>query len=93
VQDAIFISPPLERGLEYDWSGKTLTVYFKDHLKANTTYSVTIGASVEDSNNKNKMTEPVTFAFSTGTQIDSGKISGEIMMMKPSGVMVFCIFK
>jgi hypothetical protein len=89
VQDAIFISPPLEKGLEYDWSGKTLTAYFKDTLKTNTTYSITIGASVEDSNNKNKMAEPVTFAFSTGAQIDSGKISGQIYDNEPSGVMVF----
>lgn len=37
VQDAIFISPALKKTLVYDWSGKTLTVYFQDTLKQNTT--------------------------------------------------------
>ena len=89
VQDAIFISPMPSGGLEYDWGGKSLSVYFKDTLKANTTYTVTIGADVQDINNRNKMVEPVTFAFSTGTQIDSGKIAGKIYNDNPSGVMVY----
>ncbi len=89
VQEAIFISPLLLKGLEYDWSGKSLTVYFKDTLKTNTTYTVTIGAETVDLNNRNKMTEPVTFAFSTGAQIDSGKIDGKVFNDDPSGVMVY----
>lgn len=89
VQEAIFISPLLSKGLEYDWSGKSLTVYFKDTLKTNTTYTVTIGAETVDLNNRNKMTEPVTFAFSTGAQIDSGKIDGKVFNDDPSGVMVY----
>jgi len=89
VQDAIFISPPIQNGLEYDWSGKSLSVYFKDSLKSNTTYTITIGAEVEDLNNRNKMAEPVTFAFSTGTKIDTGKISGKIYGNDPGGTMVF----
>jgi hypothetical protein len=89
VQEAIFISPRIENGLDFDWSGRTLTVNFKDTLKQNTTYVVTIGAGVQDINNRNKMTEPVTFSFSTGAQIDSGKISGKIYSEDPSGIMVF----
>ena len=89
VQDAIFISPPMQKGLEYDWSGKSLTVNFKDTLKENTTYTVTIGADVQDINNGNKMTEPVTFTFSTGAKIDSGKIAGKIYDNNPTGVMVY----
>ena len=89
VQEAIFISPRIEKGLEFDWSGRTLTVNFNDTLKQNTTYIITIGAEVQDINNRNKMAEPVTFSFSTGAQIDSGKISGKIYSDDPSGMMVF----
>lgn len=93
VQEAIFISPPLNKSLKYDWNGRSLTVYIQDTLKTNTTYTVTIGAEVADLNNKNKMVEPFTFAFSTGTQIDSGKISGRIYNDDPSGAMVYAFVK
>lgn len=93
VQEAIFISPPLIKSLKYDWSGRSLTVFIQDTLKTNTTYTVTIGAEVADLNNRNKMTEPFTFAFSTGSRIDSGKISGRIYNENPGGTMVFAYLK
>lgn len=93
VQEAIFISPPLSKGLKYDWSGKSLKTFFQDSLKLNTTYTITIGADVEDLNNRNKMEEPYTFAFSTGANLDSGKISGKIYNDDPSGTMVFAYLK
>jgi len=89
VQDAVFISPALQKTLKYDWSGKNLTVYFNDTLKANTTYTVSIGTDVKDMNNGNKMAESLTFAFSTGDKIDKGKISGKIYDPFPEGVMIF----
>ncbi len=89
VRDAIFISPPLKYGIEFNWSGKSLKLVFKDTLKDNTTYTITIGASVSDLNNNNKMSEPYTFAFSTGEVIDEGKISGRIYDSDPIGVMVY----
>lgn len=93
VQDAIFISPPILKGLDYDWSGKTLSVYFNDSVKSNTTYTVVIGTDVLDINNRNKMSEPYTFAFSTGNQIDIGKISGTIYNDDPTGTLVFAYHK
>ena len=89
VQDAIFISPALEKTLIYDWSGKTLTVNFQDTLKQNTTYTVSIGTDVKDVNNGNKMAESFTFAFSTGNKIDKGKISGRVYGVNSEGVMIF----
>lgn len=89
VQEAIFISPTVQKGFVYDWSGRTLRVYFKDTLKLNTTYTVTLGTDIFDLNNHNKMAEPFTFAFSTGSKIDKGKIAGRIYDEKPDGVMVF----
>ncbi|MEJ5349959.1 MAG: Ig-like domain-containing protein [Melioribacteraceae bacterium] len=93
VRDAIFISPPLKYPLEYEWSGRTLKINFQDTLRKNTTYTITIGAGIEDLNNHNKMIEPFSFAFSTGEKIDSGKISGKIYDKDPAGVMVFAYKK
>jgi len=89
AQSAIFVSPAAPKGFIYDWSGKTLTVTFKDTLKQNTTYTITIGSSVEDLTNRNKMKEPASFAFSTGDKIDHGKISGKIYDNNSEGVMIF----
>ncbi len=89
MQEAVFISPALQKPLKYDWSGKTLTVYFNDTLKANTTYTVSIGTDVKDVDNGNKMAESLTFAFSTGNKIDKGRIKGKIYDPSPEGVMIF----
>lgn len=93
VQNAIFISPSIQKGFEYDWSGKTLTVYFKDSLKKNTTYTITVGTDARDINNGNRMAEPYTFAFSTGNKIDKGKIDGKVYDNSPTGVMIFAYQK
>ncbi len=89
VIDAMFISPSMQYPLKYDWGGKTLTVYFKDTLKQNTTYTITIGTDVKDLHNGNKMAESFSLAFSTGAKIDKGKILGKVYDQNPEGVMVF----
>ena len=89
VQDAVFISPALKNILKYDWSGKTVTVYFNDTLKAGMTYTVSIGSEVRDINNANKMNDAVSFAFSTGEKIDKGEINGIVYGEKLEGVSVF----
>lgn len=88
VRNAIFVSPPLKYPFKYDWSGKTLRLELRDTLRRNTTYTITIGAEVEDYNNGNKMLEPFTFAFSTGNTIDIGKVAGKVYNDDPSGVMI-----
>ncbi|MFA3782081.1 Ig-like domain-containing protein [Melioribacteraceae bacterium 4301-Me] len=89
VIESIFISPSVEGQKEYDWSGRTLRVSFRDSLKKNTTYTITIGTDVKDINNGNKMAEAVTFAFSTGDKIYNGTISGKVYGNNISGTMIF----
>jgi hypothetical protein len=89
VQNAIFISPALQKGFEYSWTGKTLEIDIKDTLLSNTTYAVTIGTDVADLNNRNKMAESFSFVFSTGDRIDKGKITGMVRNEKISDVMVY----
>ncbi|MBL1214523.1 MAG: hypothetical protein HND52_14305 [Ignavibacteriae bacterium] len=92
VKESIFISPEIESQIEYDWSGTTVEVSFEDSLKPNTTYSITVGTDVADINNRNKMSEAFNFAFSTGPEIDEGRISGQVYDANPDGV-IMCAYK
>lgn len=89
VQDAVFISPAVEGGIEYDWGGQELEIIFEEPLKENTTYTVTIGTDVKDINNNNNMAEAFTIAFSTGDEIDKGSISGLILDDAAAGALIY----
>jgi hypothetical protein len=88
VEESIFISPYVG-DLEFDWSGRSVEATFPSPLKKNTTYVITIGTDVVDINNGNRMASAYTLAFSTGDEIDRGKIEGRVFDEKPEGVMIF----
>ncbi|MGH2569450.1 MAG: Ig-like domain-containing protein, partial [Bacteroidota bacterium] len=92
VQESIFISPYVGE-LEFDWSGREVEVTFAEPLRENRTYVVTVGTDVVDVNNRNRMGQAVTLAFSTGDFIDQGTIEGQVYPLQskdsPEGVMVF----
>jgi hypothetical protein len=89
VRDAIFISPFIEGALTYSWSGTTLEVTFPEKLKKDVTYTITIGTDVVDLNNKNRMAESFTFAFSTGDKIDKKIISGKVFGKDKEGIFIY----
>ena len=89
ITDAFFISPLIEGQPEYSWTNKTVYITIPDSLKENTTYSIIIGTEITDVNNNNKMIEPFTLTFSTGDQIDSGRISGKVYTDKADGTLIF----
>jgi len=89
VKEAIFISPYIEEGLEYSWTGKSLTATFKEGLEEDKTYTITIGTDVVDHNNKNRMAQSYSFSFSTGEQIDAKSISGKVYDKEPAGILIF----
>ncbi len=88
VEESIFISPYVG-DLEFDWSGRSVEAAFPSPLKKNTTYVITIGTDVVDINNGNRMASAYTLAFSTGDEIDRGKIEGRVFDEKPEGLMIF----
>ncbi len=89
-QDAFFISPKIESKFEYDWSGKTVRVYFdKSKLRENTTYTINIGTDLFDLNNRNKMVKSYNLFFSTGNKIDEGKINGKIYFSDDKDAFIF----
>ncbi len=89
VQEAVFVSPYIEGGMKYEWSGKSVDIIFKDSLKKNTTYTISVGTNVKDLHNANKMADAFVFAFSTGNEIDKGEINGKVFANKIDGVMIF----
>jgi hypothetical protein len=88
AEESIFISPYLG-GLEYSWSGTEVTITFSDTLRSGVTYVVSVGTDVVDTRQKNRMAKGFSLAFSTGSEIDRGVISGRVFDAKPEGVMVF----
>jgi uncharacterized protein (DUF2141 family) len=88
LEESIFISPYLG-DLEFDWSGRDVTIRFSEKLRRNTTYVVNIGTDVVDIRAKNRMGSGYTLAFATGDSIDRGWIGGRVFDAKPEGVMVF----
>ena len=61
VKEAIFISPYIEEGLDYEWTGTSLTATFKKGLEEDKTYTITIGTDVVDHNNINRMAQSYSF--------------------------------
>ncbi len=89
VEESIFLSPNLGT-LTFDWGGKDVEIHFSDSLRQNTTYIFTLGTDAVDTRQPaNHLAHTFALAFSTGTTIDSGSISGKVFDSKPAGVMVF----
>ena len=87
----IIVSPPLTKPPDISLKGKSIQIRFKETLDTSTTYNITLGKSVTDITEGNALTE-MGFAFSTGAQIDSMRISGNVndaYTNKPSkGVLI-----
>lgn len=88
--DAFFISPKIDSKLNYDWSGKSVKIYFdKEKLLKNTTYSINIGTDLFDLNNRNKSVKSYNVSFSTGDKIDNGRITGTVYFSNDKDIFVF----
>lgn len=88
VEESIFISPDLG-DLQFDWSGREVTITYAQPLRPLTTYVVNVGTDVVDLRERNRMSSGFTLAFSTGDSIDQGMIAGQVYDARPEGVMVF----
>jgi hypothetical protein len=88
VEESIFISPYLGE-LEFDWSGREVTISFTEPLRDHTTYVMNVGTDVIDVRARNRLASGFTLAFSTGDSIDRGMIRGKVFDDKPEGIMMF----
>ncbi len=78
VEEALFISPALDRPPRLKWRGRTLRIRPEDSLQAEQTYVITLGAGCKDLHNNN-MENSYSFAFSTGQAIDEGQVAGTVV--------------
>lgn len=58
--------------------GRKVTIEFRDDMKPNTTYSIDFSNAIEDNNEGNPI-DGFSFAFSTGSEIDTMQISGILL--------------
>jgi uncharacterized protein (DUF2141 family) len=76
VEAALFLSPDPRQRLRYRWrSGHILELIYMDSLEANRTYVISVGSQAKDLRG-NPAGSTNTVAFSTGDQIDRGRIAG-----------------
>jgi len=80
VNKQLIVSPPLKNTLDITPVGtasKVLILRITDTLKENTTYTINFGNSVQDNNEGNPL-KSFKYVFSTGSYIDSLKLSGDV---------------
>lgn len=80
VKDAfqkVVVSPTAKAVPRVSSLGKRVTIEF-DSLQANTTYTIDFADAIEDNNESNKL-RGFAYTFSTGSQLDSLRISGRVM--------------
>jgi len=80
---AFSFTPEFERRPEIKWRGRSVRISFPEPLRENTTYIVTIGTELRDVRGV-ALTEPITIAFSTGNEINQGRIAGRVVGARQS---------
>ncbi len=78
VMENVIISPPQPKQPEVKGNGKHILVRFEEDLADSTTYTVNFGNAIVDLNEKNPLKD-YRFSFSTGSEIDTMKISGIVL--------------
>ena len=78
LRQAIVVEPDIGISYELDWGRKSVDIEFDRAIPDLTTLIVTIGTDFEDVNG-NGMSSPQKVAFSTGPEIDKGKLFGQIL--------------
>ncbi|MGC8653229.1 MAG: Ig-like domain-containing protein [Candidatus Kryptoniota bacterium] len=77
VESAIYFPPYKLSDLTFDWSGKELKIKLAKPLQQGRTYILTIGATATDLRN-NKLGHGINLVFSTGDEIDTCSIAGNV---------------
>lgn len=73
----LLISPPLGKEPDIRVKGRSIIIKMKDTLRANTTYNFYLGEAIVDITESNPVPN-FNFAFSTGPEIDSLSLAGNV---------------
>ena len=79
LEDGILIVPLVSFKAASNWNGDQIRLVFEEALQKDKTYVITLGATVRDVRG-NRLITPRSYAFSTGSVIDQGEISGSVAM-------------
>ena len=82
----LIISPPLKNKPDLKLKYKSVILQFKEELLPNTTYTVQFGEAVRDYT-ENNPAQNLRFIFSTGDQLDSLSLDGQIVDANTAGPM------
>ncbi|KPL00456.1 MAG: hypothetical protein AMJ91_04640 [candidate division Zixibacteria bacterium SM23_73_3] len=85
TEESIFISPLPKKPFDFRWKGERLILTPQESLQPDRTYVVSIGTDAQDLR-RNRLSQSYTFAFSTGTKLDYGTISGEVWTKQKIGL-------
>lgn len=87
----VIVSPPQKEAPIVKAIGRKLLIELRDTLLDSTTYTIDFGSAIVDNNEKNPLRN-YSFSFSTGSQIDTLKLSGIVVdaeTLNPvSGLMI-----
>jgi hypothetical protein len=85
TEESIFISPLPREPFEFKWRGRKLVLTPSQPLQPDRTYVISIGTDALDLR-RNRLAQSYTFAFSTGSRLDHGSISGEVWSKREIGL-------
>lgn len=74
----VIVSPPQMEAPEIKSAGRNIIVDLKDTLKENTTYTIDFSDAITDNNESNPLGN-YTYSFSTGGEIDTLQVSGNVL--------------
>ena len=79
IQEQLIVSPNIKNNPLVDQRLNMVRIRLSDSLNANTTYSLQFGNALRDVNEGN-IAQNFTYVFSTGDQIDTGKLFGKVQI-------------
>jgi uncharacterized protein (DUF2141 family) len=91
----LIISPTPNTAPQVDYKLRTITVKLKDTLEPNTTYTLNFGNAIRDLN-ENNVLKNFSYAFSTGSVIDTLQLSGKIISAetgRPDSTLIIMLYR
>ncbi len=85
TEQSIFVSPLPKEPFEFGWKGRKLMLSPQEPLCPDRTYVISVGADAQDLR-RNRLGQTYTFAFSTGSRLDFGSISGQVWIRHEIGL-------
>ena len=92
-EESFNISPLPSGETIFNWSGKEVEINFSKPFEKNRTYVVTLNRDLKDLRGGNKANTSYSFAFSTGSKLDSGKIRGRVYTDKIDRIKILAYLK